>query len=406
MNINIVFNRKSKLNSKGEGIVEIQVYFDRYKRFHKSTGVKVEPKFWNDKKKIVLSKHPSANFLNAQISKYRHEVEKLITAQQFQNNGEIDLSQLEKDAPKKVETFYAFFQRHIINTVNVSFSEPTIRYYERTLRYLKQYHPTDISFDKLTVNFFQDFDRFLVEERKLAQNSRATIFKKVKKIVGQAEVNDLLLPSKNPFKRGFNVKEIAPEKESLTLEELRKIENINIEFRPELDKTRDMFLFSCYTGLRYSDLINLSFENFTILKDGKIRLSYIAQKTSHHSRKRIEWIVSDFWNGRIDSIIKKKILLYDHARNQPKEQRLFFKYSNAVYNRNLKELQRFAGIDTKLTSHLARHTCITLLINDFAMDITKVQMVAGHSKIEMTRSYLRITEQDLATAAQRVNWDV
>jgi len=406
MNINIVFNRKSKLNSKGEGVVEVQVYFDRHKRFHKSTGVKVEPKFWNDKKKIVSSKHPSANFLNAQISKHRHEVEKLITAQQFQNNGEIDLSQLEKYTPQKRESFYSFFQRHIIDTVNVSFSEPTIRYYERTLRYLKEYHPTDISFDKLTVSFFQGFDRFLVEQRKLAQNSRATIFKKVKKVLNQAEINDLLLPSKNPFKRGFNVREIAPEKQSLTLHELRRIENLDMHLRPELEKTRDMFLFACYTSLRYSDLSSLSFENFTMLKDGKIRLSYIAQKTSHHSKKRIEWIVSDFWNGRIDNLIKKYFLLHEPDRNRPKEQRLFFKYANAVYNRNLKELQRFAGIETKLTSHLARHTCITLLINDFAMDITKVQMVAGHSKIEMTRSYLRITELDLATAAQRINWDV
>ncbi|MBW7868882.1 MAG: tyrosine-type recombinase/integrase [Brumimicrobium sp.] len=57
-----------------------------------------------------------------------------------------------------------------------------------------------------------------------------------------------------------------------------------------------------------------------------------------------------------------------------------------------------------LTSHLARKTCITLLINDYGLDIAKTQMIAGHSKIEMTRRYLKIDERDLSEAAKKIEW--
>src|SRR5690606_15702684 len=128
---------------------------------------------------------------------------------------------------------------------------------------------------------------------------------------------------------------------------------------------------------------------------GKIRITYIQEKLKHRSAKRVEWIISDFWNGKADKIILKYFEKFDDVKNVVKEVRFFFRYTNQFYNRQLKELQHFAGIKQQLHSHLARHTCITLLVNDFGLDITKAQMIAGHSKVEMTRKYLRVTERDL-----------
>jgi integrase len=107
----------------------------------------------------------------------------------------------------------------------------------------------------------------------------------------------------------------------------------------------------------------------------------------------------------VDVIVKKYLEKHKEFKTHPHKNRLFFWYHNVVYNRNLKELQNFAGITQTLTSHLARHTCITLLINDFSLPIEKAQMIAGHSKIEMTRKYLRQTERDLSEAAKKINWN-
>jgi len=158
-------------------------------------------------------------------------------------------------------------------------------------------------------------------------------------------------------------------------------------------------LFSCYTSVRFSDLVGLTSENFTFLNDGRIRISYVPVKNRRHSNKPIEWIITDLWNGKIDFIVKK--YLKKNEKNQP-----FFGCANSSYNRDLKLLQGLVGIETTLTSHLGRHSCITLLVNDFAMDITKVQMIAGHSQINMTRGYLRITERDLSEASKKINWNI
>lgn len=190
---------------------------------------------------------------------------------------------------------------------------------------------------------------------------------------------------------------LKTESKSLTLGELVQIENIDMTLCPHLIKTRDMFLFSCYTGLRFSDLSELTTDNFAFLDSGKIRLAYVAAKTKHLYNRKVQWVISDFWNKKADEIVFRNFQLLN-KKAQP------FKYTNQTYNRNLKELQKFTTIKTPLTSHLGRHTCITLLINDFGLDITKAQLIAGHSKIEMTKKYLRITERDLEAAAKRIDW--
>jgi len=361
----------------------------------RSTGVWVNPKLWDNKNKVVKAKHPQAQVLNAEIQVKKQEFDRFILAQTLDGSS-VDLSILE--VKKNCPTLFSWFEK-VISTNRYHLSKRTNQAYLLILHYLKE-HSKDIKLKDINVEYLENFNNFLLKNKKLSNNSRWSILSKVNKVLNQGIKNDLITYTQNPFNKGFNVKWIEPEKKSLTLKELRIIENFNtFDKCPSVEKTRDMFLFSCYTSVHFSDLISLTSENFMFLNDGRIRISYVPVKNRRHSNKPIEWIITDLWNGKIDFIVKK--YLKKTEKKQP-----FFGCANSSYNRDLKLLQELVGIETPLTSHLGRHSCITLLVNDFAMDITKTQMIAGHSQINMTRGYLRITERDLSEASKKINWNI
>lgn len=399
MRTELVYNRKKRLNIEGNAPIEVMIYLNRKKRIYRSTGILISPIYWDEKNKRLKKSYPDYDTAIKQIVLKRHSLEKKV----IKNALAGDFSSANIDSQKI--SLFTYFDERVIKVSNSGLSEGTQYIYKRTLRYLKQFRNEDINIVTVDTFFLESFNIFLKNKKNLSLNTRASLLQKLKKVFNVAVGDGIVQYHKNPF-NNFKINSVAPEVHSLTLKELRKIENLDMSFRPELEKTRDMFLFSCYTSLRFSDLINLSYENFEVLPGGEIRLSYIQEKLRHKTFKKIEWIITDFWNGKADAIVLKYFERFKDVRNTPKDVRYFFRYTNQFYNRQLKELQAFAGIKQELYSHLARHTCITLLVNDFGLDITKAQMIAGHSKIEMTRKYLRVTERDLQESAKRINWNI
>src|SRR5690554_3670842 len=398
MKTSLVFNRKKRLNKDGQASIEVMIYLNRKKRIFRSTGIFIAPKFWDEKNQQLKKSTPNYTELTHKLILQKHSLEDKI----IKNAMSGDFASVNIDV-KKVYLF-KFFQNRVIEVSNSDLTEGTQMIYRRTLKYLKEFKNNDLPITDVDTFFLESFNIFLQDQKKLKLNGRASLMLRLKTVMNIAVNDGIVKYSKNPF-INFKINQVDPETHSLTLEELNRIENLDMSFRPELEKTRDMFLFSCYTSLRFGDLINLSFENFEMVPGGKIRLTYIQEKLKHRSAKKIQWIVSDFWGGKVDKIIMKYFNKFDNVKDVPKEVRYFFRYTNQFYNRQLKELQNFAGIKQDLHSHLAIHTCITLLVNDFGLDITKAQMIAGHSKVEMTRKYLRVTELDLVNAAKGINWD-
>ncbi len=393
-----VFNRKKRLNVDGQASIEVMIYLNRKKRIFRSTGIFIDPKFWDDKNNQLKKATPNYTELTHKLILQKHALEDKIIKSAMSG----DFSSVNIDV-QKVYLFH-FFENRVMKVSNSDLTEGTQMIYRRTLKYLKEFRKEDLPITSVDTFFLESFNIFLQEVKKLKLNGRASLMLRLKTVMNVAVNDGIVEYAKNPF-INFRINQVDPETHSLTLEELTRIENLDMSLRPELEKTRDMFLFSCYTSLRFGDLINLSFENFEVLDQGRIRLTYIQEKLKHRSAKKIQWIVSDFWNGKIDKIILKYFQRFENVKNVQKDYRYFFRYTNQFYNRQLKELQNFAGIKQDLHSHLARHTCVTLLVNDFGLDITKAQMIAGHSKVEMTRKYLRVTELDLTQAAKNINWN-
>ncbi len=144
-----------------------------------------------------------------------------------------------------------------------------------------------------------------------------------------------------------------------------------------LQFVRDLFIFSCYTGLAYTDAINLSATNLLRGIDGDHWLITHRQKTGT--------------SVKIPLLPKAKDLI-EKYKNNPKglaDGSLFPKISNQRLNGYLKEMADLCQIEKNLTVHLARHTFATTITLSNGVPIESVSKMLGHTKITTTQVLLR-----------------
>lgn len=253
---------------------------------------------------------------------------------------------------KHNEQFARKMNKGIIGKSSLEKYNVTMRYLSDFLRTLKK---EDIVVKSITPMFIEDFFVFLLST--MSNNTAIQKMKQLKKILRMAVEEGYIKAS--PFKITLKKeqKEVCP----LTLEELRTIRNKQITIE-RLARVRDMFVFECYTGLAFTDLTNLTKENFVTDSEGN------------------EWIVKARQKTHIQSTIPllpvaKEILL--------KYQDQLPTLTNQKYNSYLKELGDICGISKSLHSHLARHTFATILLNS-GVDMVSVSKILGHANSKIT----------------------
>jgi len=163
----------------------------------------------------------------------------------------------------------------------------TMKNYYTTENYLKkfvkhQYNKSDISLDELNYRFILDFENFLINyesvdhHKSLNNNGVMKHMERLRKIVNMAVMMDLL--EKDPFSK-YKLHFDKVERGHLTKEELKVLSKKSFKIE-RLQAVLDMFLFSCYTGLVYIDIFNLTQENIAKGIDGRDWLMTNRQKTN------------------------------------------------------------------------------------------------------------------------------
>ena len=146
-----------------------------------------------------------------------------------------------------------------------------------------------------------------------------------------------------------------------------------------------MYLFSCYTGLRFSDVIEVRKENLQII-DGNTWLIQGMKKSQINNDTTTQQIVRlpiyQLFNGKPLEILQK----YESDKKY-----YFDDYTNQFVNRTLKEIAGFAKVTKKLTFHTARHTQATYLLYK-GVNITTVQKILGHKKLATTQIYSKVMD--------------
>jgi integrase len=273
----------------------------------------------------------------------------------------------------------------IESKLNKGYTLGTIKHYKSTYQKLKEFIPkyykqNDISIDKVDYEFLNSFDSFLKSNFSISSNTAWGYHRQLKKVLGDAVAMNLLV--KHPYSI-YRVKRVEANRDFLTLEELRKLENKNISLK-RLELVRDIFVFACYTGLSYSDIGKLSKDHLQIGNDSE------------------EWIIIDRSKNdsrcRIPLLPKAKSIL-DKYENNPINNSmdlLLPVHSNQKMNAYLKELADICNINKNLSMHVARHTFATSVTLSNGVPIETVSKMLGHNSLKTTQIYARIVDTKIS----------
>lgn len=268
----LVFNRKKKLRPDKTALVQIKAYLNGRNKYF-STQIYIAPEQW-DVKNQKVKRHPNQYPLNKKIIKQVEELESYELRLSKQQKGQVNLAQLENyQTDNEYKSFSQFF---MVEMGNETVSKGTKQSYFTTFQKMKQFKKS-IFFEELNYELIRRFDSFL-KKLGLKINTVAKHHKNMKKFINLSVKMNLLEFKDNPY-RQFEIRKELTERTFLTEQEVRKIASLALSTHPNgIDAIRDMFLFSCYTGLRYSDVSRVSLEFLT--KDEKgFYLKMIAKKT-------------------------------------------------------------------------------------------------------------------------------
>lgn len=257
--------------------------------------------------------------------------------------------------------------------------------WDSALKHLKIHSGFELAFKHIDREWLLDFKDYLQNRARtksnqpLSQNTIHTYFNKIRASLRQA-VQDNFIP-KNPAEMVTGFKQGETQREFLTLDELKKLKDCHCK-HPVL---KSAFLFSCLTGLRWSDIDKLIWKEVQYSKENGHYIRFRQQKTKH-----VETLP-----------IPDQAVPFLGEENLP-EERVFkgLKYS-ADNNLKLKQWVMRAGIVKDITFHCARHTYATLLLTN-GTDLYTVSKLLGHKEIKTTQIYANIIDSTKNDAVHKL----
>jgi len=371
---NLVYNRKKCLNKKGMALVQVEAYLGRKKKYF-STKVYLKPEQW-DNKKLIVKNHPNADALNRLIYEFVATIEKK-ELELWQQGKRISLELLKNalTTQENNSTFISFFRQEVMNS---SLKDSTKRNHLSTLMLLQEFKK-NITFSDLTFELISSFEYFL-QLKGYHTNTIAKHMKHLKRHVNIAINKEYIEIQKYAFRK-YKIKTIENKHTHLVPEELERLENLILSGRyVKLQKSLDAFLFCCYAGMRYSDFINLSSENFVDINQ-ETWLIYKSVKTGTEVRLPLYLLFSG-----------KGIAILNKYRDNLED--FFHLRDNSNVNKDLIIITRLAGLSKRISFHTARHTNATLLIYN-GINITTVQKLLGHKSVKTTQVYTNVMDMTI-----------
>lgn len=267
----------------------------------------------------------------------------------------------------------------------------TMKNYYTTEKYLNRFlnqklKLSDIYLKQLNYRFICDFEQFLrtyknkKKQLMLSNNGVMKHLERLKKMVNLAIKLEWI--TKNPFNK-FQLRFDKYDRQYLTERELDLIENTHYN-NGRLERVKDCFIFSCYTGLSYVDVKELSFNQITRGIDGNYWIYTKREKTN-------ETVKIPVLPKALEIIDKYKI-----TSERLNNEKVLPLCSNQKANSYLKEIIKDCGIYKNVTFHVARHTFATTVMLSNGVPIETVSKLLGHTKLSTTQIYARVVETKIS----------
>jgi site-specific recombinase XerD len=351
-----------------------------------SIGRKCEPTNWISKANRAKGNTESLKMLNAYLDAIATKFEQIHTT--FVKLG-MEVSTdvlLNKYLGKEQQVKYVLevFSEHNDNVralVGKGFSVNTLKTYKSSLTHLtnyiqKEFRIKDVSVSNIDYKFIVGYEFYLRTTKNCIDTSAAKYVKHLRKIINICLAHQWI--SYDPFLRYKNTAKPRP-REFLSKDELERITEKMLSI-PRLGQVRDVFVFSCYTGLAYIDVNKLRKSEIRKGDDGTMWIYTTREKTDTPSHIPLMDVANEL------------ILKYaDNAQCEAKGL-VFPVLSNQRMNSYLKEIADVCGVTKVLTFHMARHTFATTvtLSNDVPMET--VSKMLGHKSIKTTLLYAKVLD--------------
>ena len=387
--VNFWLDKKKVKN--GEALVYARITVNS-KRLNISLKRSVPISQWNSKTKRLNCTSKKSNEINEFLDQNYARFHQIYQDLKFK--GKLITSDLVKAefngegvSSKTLNELIEYHQDKIRNT----HSAGSIRNFKVSEKYIREYvhqrlRTSDIYLSQLDYKFLSDFEVFLFNyypkghHKAMSHNTVMKHIQRLRKMVTLAFHLEWL--DKDPFRRWKMTFE-KRERDFLSKNELSNLQHMEIPL-DRLDRIRDLFIFSCYTGLSYGDLIELLEDEISVGIDGKAWI--ITKRNKTNSAVKVPLLAPAL------KILEK---YKDHPITQVTDT-LLPQCSNQKVNLYLKELAILAGLKKNLTFHMARHTFATTVTLSNGVPIETVSKLLGHSKIATTQIYARVLEDKMS----------
>lgn len=367
--LTLIYDRKGHASRKIAAPVEILIYHER-KRKYMSTGIRLHPKEWDSRNCAVSACKEGYKELNKQLRVMVDKINGIIA--KMMDDGNFDMNaipSLMKDEVLQQQTFISYCEER----AKVKFhriSAGTQEHYRLFLRFLKDWN-TIVSFADVTENNVLKMDKHL-KDKGLKDVTKWFYHKMLKFFIHQAMLDGLI--KKDPYSRlDFSRGRENGLTRMLTPEEFHRFESCVIPLS-KLARVRDVFVFQTYTMMSYSDLAAFRYEDCT-----KVNGQMVYKNERIKTDKEFVVVLV---KPALD-ILKK----YDYKLPI---------ISNVKYNEYLKAAVMYAKIDKPVTTHYARHTGATMLLNEGSVPIHIISKILGHASVRETeRTYAKLMDDTI-----------
>ena len=385
-NFSLLFYLKRPKNyEKGPIPVYMRITVDG-KRSEVTTNRECEPSEWSTGAGRAKGTREKVRSFNAYLDNLQTKVydacgllanaEVDITAESIKN---LFIGKVEK--PHMILEIFTEHNRQMEALVGDEYASGTLERYQTSLKHTKdflewKYQKLDMDIKRIDHEFITNYEFYLRSERKCANNSAVKYIKNFKKIIRICLANGWI--TKDHFVN-YKAKVKQVDRIYLNEDELQKI--TNKEFATNrISQVRDIFLFSCFTGLAYADVKKLKRAEIVKGIDGDMWIYTKRQKTSTPTRV---------------PLLPSALSLLNKYADHPvcsTDGKAFPVSSNQKMNAYLKEIADVCGINKELTFHIARHTFATTVTLLNGVPIESVSKMLGHTNIKTTQHYAKILD--------------
>ena len=387
--------RSNYENKQGKSPLMIRIFLNGEMMNIGTSGIYIDKKLWSNSTSRMKGRSIDALNVNAQLDLLSSTL--LGIFKKYEDDEELSLEKIKSAYLGKnssLDTVMDIFDKYLEDLkslIGTSKTQATFNKYAVARKHFSsflkyKYGRNDIMPKEVTYIVIHDFDVYLKTVLQLKANSAIKTLKFFKTVIIFAQKSGKM--THDPF-MNFRFQAEKVDRGFLTDEEIQCMMKKTFDI-PRLEQVRDIFIFSCFSGLAYIDMVNLTEDNIVVL-DGK------------------KWIIVNRHKTNVPSnilLLDIPLMIIDKYKGKDNDGRLLPIISNQKMNAYLKEIADVCGIKKRLTCHLARHTFATMTLSK-GVPIETVSKMLGHTNIKTTQIYARITnkkiESDMMVLAAKLD---